>query len=246
MAKGKRYSEAVQTFDRDKLYTPGEAVALVKQNARAKFDETIELSVLLGIDARQADQAIRGGISLPRGTGKDVRVVVFAQGDKAREAREAGALEVGDQDLAKRIEGGWTDFDVAIATPDMMPVVGKLGKILGPRGLMPNPKSGTVTSDVVKAVNEVKAGKIEYRNDKLGNVHAVIGKGSFESEALAENYLAVVDEIVRAKPAAAKGKYIKTISVSSTMGPGVKIDPSKLRDVSIPQSSEPEPVGSSK
>lgn len=237
--KGKRYSQASENFDRDKLYAPGEALAIVKENAKAKFDETIELTVLLGIDARKADQAIRGGISLPKGTGKDVRVVVFAQGDKAREARDAGAMEVGDQELAKKIEGGWTDFDVAIATPDMMPVVGKLGKILGPRGLMPNPKSGTVTPDVTKAVSEVKAGKIEYRNDKFGNVHAIIGKASFSLDSLAENYLAVIDEIMRAKPSAAKGKYVKTINVSSTMAPGVKIDPTRLRDISLPETTEP-------
>ncbi|MGH9197010.1 MAG: 50S ribosomal protein L1 [Acidimicrobiia bacterium] len=237
--KGKRYATASQTFDRDQLYTAGEALALVKENAKAKFDETIELSILLGIDARKADQAIRGGISLPKGTGKDVRVVVFAKGDKAREARDAGAMEVGDEDLAKKIEGGWTEFDVAVATPDMMPVVGKLGKILGPRGLMPNPKSGTVTPDVTKAVSEVKAGKIEYRNDKFGNIHTIIGKASFPLESLTENYLAVVDEILKAKPSASKGKYIKTITLSSTMAPGVKIDPAKVREV---EGAAPEPV----
>lgn len=235
MAQGKRYSQGAALFDRDKLYKPGEALSLIKQMARAKFDESIELTFLLGIDARKADQAIRGTVTLPKGTGKTARVIAFAQGDKAREAQEAGADEVGAQDLADRIQEGWTDFDVAVATPDMMPIVGKLGKILGPRGLMPNPKSGTVTPDVGKAVREVKGGKVEYRNDKFGNVHAVIGKGSFPVEDLAENYLAIVEEILRSKPASAKGRYIKTMAVSSTMGPGVKIDPNVPRDVTIPE-----------
>jgi large subunit ribosomal protein L1 len=232
--RGKRYEGAIQTIDREKLYKPGEALSIVKENAKAKFDESIELSMRLGIDARKADEAIRGTVSLPKGTGKSVRVVVFAQGDKAREAKEAGADRVGDQDLADEIQNGWTDFDVAVATPDMMPVVGKLGKILGPRGLMPNPKSGTVTPDVAKAVGEVKAGKVEYRNDKFGNVHAVIGKASFPVEALAENYLAIVDEILRAKPASAKGRFVKSMAVSSTMGPGVRIDPNEAKEVSLP------------
>ena len=231
--RGKRYEGAIQTIDREKLYKPGEALSIVKENAKAKFDESIELSMRLGIDARKADETVRGTVSLPKGTGKSVRVVVFAQGDKAREAKEAGADRVGDQDVADEIQSGWTDFDVAIATPDMMPVVGKLGKILGPRGLMPNPKSGTVTADVAKAVGEVKAGKVEYRNDKFGNIHAVIGKASFPVEALAENYLAIVDEVLRAKPASAKGRYVKSMALSSTMGPGVRIDPNDAREVSV-------------
>ena len=235
MARGKRYSEASALVDRDKLYKPGEALSILKQMAKAKFDESIELSFLLGIDARKADQALRGTVTLPKGTGKTARVIAFAQGDKAREAQEAGADEVGAQDLADRIQGGWTDFDVAVASPDMMPIVGKLGKILGPRGLMPNPKSGTVTPDVGKAVREVKGGKVEYRNDKFGNVHAIIGKASFPLEDLVENYLAIVEEILRSKPASSKGRYIKTMAVSSTMGPGVRIDPNVPRDVTIPK-----------
>jgi large subunit ribosomal protein L1 len=223
--KGKRYPAASSSFDRDKLYEPAEALRLAKEMATAKFDETIELNMFLNLDVRKADQQVRGTLSLPAGTGKELRVVVFAQADKAREATEAGADVVGDKDLATRIEQGWTDFDVAIATPDMMPVVGKLGKILGPRGLMPNPKSGTVTPDVAKAVKEFKAGKIEYKTDRQANVHTVIGKASFPVEDLEANYMTVVDEIIRAKPAAAKGKYLKSLAVSSTMGPGVKIDP---------------------
>lgn len=223
--KGKRYTEAVSSYERGKLYEPGPALQLVKDLAKAKFDETVELNMYLNLDVRKADQQVRGTVSLPAGTGKELRVVVFAQADKAREASEAGADVVGDKDLAARIEQGWTDFDVAIATPDMMPVVGKLGKILGPRGLMPNPKSGTVTADVAKAVKEFKAGKIEYKTDRQANVHTVIGKASFPVEDLASNYMTVVDEVMRAKPAAAKGKYLKSLAVSSTMGPGVRIDP---------------------
>lgn len=233
--EGKRYLEAAKAYDRGKLYAPWEALDLVKRMASAKFDETIELNIRLGVDPRKQDQQVRGSVSLPKGTGKAVRVVAFAQGDRAREALEAGADEVGGDDLAARVQKGWTDFDVAIATPDMMPVVGKLGKILGPRGLMPNPKSGTVTPDVGRAIKEVKAGKIEYRTDRQANVHTVIGKSSFPIEALAENYLAVVDEVLRAKPAAAKGRYLKSLTVSSTMGPGVRIDPNRARDVAPPE-----------
>jgi large subunit ribosomal protein L1 len=229
--KGKRYANALKTYDRDAFFPPGEAINLAKSLASAKFDETLELSLRLGVDPRKADQQVRGSVSLPWGTGKQVRVAVFAQGDKAREATEAGAEVVGGQDLAERVQKGFTDFDVAIATPDMMPVVGKLGKILGPRGLMPNPKSGTVTPDVARAVKEVKAGKIEYRTDRQANVHTVIGKASFDAAALAENYLAVVDEVVRAKPAAAKGKYLKSATIASTMGPGIRVDTMRLRDV---------------
>lgn len=231
--KGKRYVQALQSYARSQLYAPDDALRLVKQMAEAKFDETIELNFRLGVDARKADQQIRGGVNLPKGTGKQVRLVVFAQADKAREAREAGADEVGDQELAARIQKGWTDFDVAIATPDMMPVVGKLGKILGPRGLMPNPKSGTVTADVGRLVREVKAGKIEYRTDRQGNVHTIVGKASFPLESIAANYLAVVDEVLRAKPSAAKGKYIRSLTLSSSMGPGVHIDPNRAKDVIV-------------
>lgn len=230
MAKmGKRYAAAAASFDRSKFYDPAKALQLVKDMAKAKFDESVELSFRLNLDVRKADQQVRGTVSLPAGTGKTMRVVVFAQADKAREATEAGADEVGDKDLAAKIEKGWTDFDIAIATPDMMPVVGKLGKILGPRGLMPNPKSGTVTVDVAKAVKEFKAGKIEYKTDRQANVHTVIGKASFSLEDLASNYLTVVEEVMRAKPAASKGKYLKSLAVSSTMGPGVRIDPLSIK-----------------
>ncbi len=236
--RGKRFSEALQSFDRDQLYPPGEAIRMVKEMAKAKFDESIELNFRLGIDVRKADQQIRGTVSLPAGTGKDVKVVVFAQADKAREAKEAGADEVGGEDLAEKIQKGWFDFDVAIATPDMMPVVGKLGKLLGPRNLMPNPKAGTVTADVAKAVKEVKAGKIEYKTDgKQPNINTVIGKASFPVEALTENYRAVVDEILRARPSAAKGKYLKSLALSSTMGPGIRIDPNQAKEVVIQENS---------
>lgn len=231
--KGKRYEAAAASFERSRLYEPAEALKLVKDMATSKFDETVELNMLLGLDVRKADQQVRGTVSLPKGTGKNVRVAVFAQADKAREASEAGADVVGDKDLAQRIEKGWTGFDVAIATPDMMPVVGKLGKILGPRGLMPNPKSGTVTTDVGKTVREFKAGKIEYKTDRQANVHTVIGKASFTLEDLSSNYLTVVDEVLRAKPAAAKGKYLKSLAVSSTMGPGVRIDPAEARKLEL-------------
>lgn len=238
--KGKRYGQAVGDLDPEKLYPPGEALAIVRRNAGAKFDETIELSIRLGIDDTKADQKVRGTLSLPQGTGKSAKVIVFAQADKAREAREAGADEVGDQELASRIEKGWTDFDVAIATPDLMPIVGKLGRIL--RAKTPSPKSGTVTTDISKAVREFKGGKIEYRNDKFGNIHVVIGKASFDLSALAENYLTVADEILRVKPAAAKGRYVKSITMSSSMGPGVKVDPASIRDVSLPAEEPQEAV----
>jgi large subunit ribosomal protein L1 len=231
--KGKRYDAAAARYDRSKFYEPAEALQLVKDMATSKFDETVELNLLLGLDVRKADQQVRGTVSLPKGTGKQLRVVVFAQAERAREAEEAGADVVGDKDLAERIEKGWTDFDIAIATPDMMPVVGRLGKILGPRGLMPNPKSGTVTTDVAKTVREFKAGKIEYKTDRQANVHTIIGKASFPVEDLAANYLTVVDEILRAKPSAAKGKYIKSVAVSSTMSPGVRIDPNEARKLDL-------------
>lgn len=224
-AKGKRYLEAAKQVDRTKLYTPEEAFELVKSIAKAKFDETIEVSMRLGVDPRHADQNIRGAVVLPEGTGRNVRVLVFAKGEKAKEAEEAGADRVGAEDVVAEIEKGWTDFDVAIATPDMMGVVGKLGRILGPKGLMPNPKTGTVTMDVGKAVRDSKAGKIEYRVDKTGIIHVPIGKASFSVERLARNFGTLLDAIIKAKPASAKGQYLKSVVVSSTMGPGVKIAP---------------------
>jgi large subunit ribosomal protein L1 len=226
--KGKKYVEAVKQFDRAMQYDPAEALELVKKLASAKFDETVEVSVRLGVDPRHADQQVRGAVSLPAGTGKTVRVLVFAKGDKAKEAEAAGGDIVGAEDIVTKIQEGWLDFDVAVATPDMMGVVGKLGRILGPRGLMPNPKTGTVTFDVTNAIREIKAGKVEYRTDKAGIIAAPIGKVSFEGEKLATNFKAFMDAIIRAKPAAAKGVYLKSITVSSTMGPGVKVNPVKL------------------
>ena len=231
MQKGKKYRAALETFDRQQLHSPAEAVPLVKELAPAKFDETIELAVRLGVDPRKADQIVRGTLSLPAGTGRTARVVVFAQGDGAAEARAAGADEVGADDLVARVEGGFLDFDVAIATPDMMGQVGKLGRVLGPRGLMPNPKTGTVTTDVGKAVTEFKGGRVEYRTDKVGNVHVRVGKASFTTEQLLQNVHAVIEELVRAKPAAAKGRYLRGVTLSSTMGPGVRIDPARARQV---------------
>ncbi len=228
---GKRYRQSLETIDRENLYTPAEAVGLIKGFEGSKFDETVEVHVRTGLNVRHADQQLRGTISLPHGLGKEMTVAVFAKGDKAREAEEAGADHVGAEDLAERIEGGFTDFDVAIATPDMMPVVGKLGRILGPQGKMPNPKVGTVTMDVSKAVSESKAGKIEYRTDRHAIVHLPIGKLSFDERTLLENYAALIDEIVRAKPAVAKGRYLSSVTLTTTMGPGVKVDPSRTRDI---------------
>lgn len=226
MAKqSKRYQDATRHFDQAKTYSAAEAFSLVKTMALARFDETIEAAFRLGIDARKADQAVRGTVSLPNGIGKDVRVAVFAQGDAARAAGEAGADLVGGSDLVEQVQGGMLDFDVAIAAPDMMSQVGKLGKILGPRGLMPNPKSGTVTPNVAEAVVEFKAGRVEYRNDRYGNVHIALGKASFDAQRLLENYAAAAEELARVKPASAKGRYFKAITICSTMGPGVKIDP---------------------
>jgi large subunit ribosomal protein L1 len=229
MAQGKKYRDALKRFDRERLHTPPEAVELVRSLAKANFDETVELVVRLGVDPRKADQIVRGTVGLPAGTGKDVRVAVFAAGEAANAAREAGAAIVGSDDLAAQIEGGMLDFDVTIATPDLMPVVGRLGRVLGPRGLMPNPKSGTVTPDVAKAVADFKGGKVEYRTDRYGNIHVPIGKASFTAEALLENFRAVIDELNRAKPASAKGRYMRRVALSSTMGPGIKIDPTRLR-----------------
>jgi large subunit ribosomal protein L1 len=229
---GKAYRDALEKIDREHEYAPAEAVALLKEAAAArKFNESVELHVRTGLNVRHADEQLRGTIALPHGLGKDVTVAVFAKGDAAREAQEAGADHVGDDDLAKKVEEGFTDFDVAIATPDMMPVVGKLGRILGPQGKMPNPKVGTVTTDVRKAVEESKSGKVEYRTDRAAIVHLVIGKADFEERKLLENYAAVVEELVRAKPSVAKGRYLRTITLTTTMGPGIKVDPARTRDI---------------
>jgi large subunit ribosomal protein L1 len=226
---GKKLEDALKKFDRDQFYAPGEAVALAKTTASAKFDESVDVAVGLGVDPRKADQMVRGTVALPAGTGKDVRVAVFATGEAAESAREAGADIVGADDLAAEVEAGKLDFDLVIAAPDMMPLVGRLGRTLGPRGLMPNPKTGTVTPDVGKAVGEFKGGKVEYRTDRYGNVHVQIGRASFEPEALARNFHAVIEELQRAKPASAKGRYFKKITVSSTMGPGIRVDTTRLR-----------------
>ncbi|WP_102399178.1 50S ribosomal protein L1 [Haloimpatiens massiliensis] len=232
MAKvGKKYQESSKLVDRNTLYTAGEALDLTVKTSKAKFDETVELAVRLGVDPRHADQQVRGAVVLPHGTGKTVKVLVFAKGDKAKEAEAAGAEYVGAEELAQKIQSeNWFDFDVVVATPDMMGVVGRLGRILGPKGLMPNPKSGTVTFDVAKAINEIKAGKVEYRVDKTAIIHVPVGKSSFGVEKLSENLRALMEAIIKAKPAALKGQYIKSISVSSTMGPGVKINPAKALD----------------
>ncbi|HQD39188.1 MAG: 50S ribosomal protein L1 [Firmicutes bacterium] len=231
MAKrGKRYQELVKDFNRETFYEPAEALAIVKEKANAKFDETVEVAVRLGVDPRHADQQVRGTVVLPHGTGRQVRVLVFAKGEKAKEAEAAGADFVGAEDLAEKIQGGWTDFDVAVATPDMMGVVGRLGRILGPRGLMPNPKTGTVTMEIEKAVREIKAGKVEYRVDKAAIVHVGIGKASFSLEQLQDNFRTLMDAIVKAKPPAAKGTYLRKIVLSSTMGPGVRVNPNSIFD----------------
>ena len=231
MARSKKYVDATRKYDPDTLHAPPEALDIVRSSATRNFDETVEVAIRLGIDPRKADQMVRGTVSLPNGTGKAVRVAVFATGDAAREAEQAGADVVGADDLVSRVEGGFLDFDVAIATPDLMGQVGKLGRTLGPRGLMPNPKTGTVTNEVAKAVSEFKAGKVEYRTDRHGNVHVPIGKASFERDALVANFQAVIDEINRAKPASAKGRYVTSVTASSTMGPGIKIDPSRATGI---------------
>ena len=222
---GKKYHEARKKIYRHRYYAPAEAFTLLKEIAAASFDETVELSIRLGVNPKHADQQVRGAVVLPHGTGKEVKVIVFAKGEKAKEAEEAGADVVGAEDLAEKIQGGWLEFDVAVATPDIMGVVGKLGRLLGPRGLMPNPKTGTVTFDVSRAVTEIKSGKVEYRTDKAGNIHAPIGKASFTPEKLLENFYSVVEALIKAKPAAAKGQYLRSITVSTTMGPGIKINP---------------------
>jgi large subunit ribosomal protein L1 len=230
-AHGKRYADDLQKVDREREYEPAEAVSLVRSLATAKFDESIEVHVRTGLNVRHADEQLRGTIALPNGVGKDVKIVVFAQGAKVAEAEAAGADVVGGDDLAKRIEDGFDEFDVAIATPDMMSVVGRLGRVLGPSGKMPNPKVGTVTMDVAKAVEESKSGKVEYRTDRTAIVHLVIGKASFGDTQLLENYAAVIEELIRAKPSVAKGRYLRSITVTSTMGPGVKVDPSRTREI---------------
>jgi large subunit ribosomal protein L1 len=226
---GKKYADALKQYDRDRFYSPTEALNLVKSMAKAKFDENVDIAFRLGVDPRKADQMVRGTVALPSGTGKDIRVAVFAAGEAAEAARAAGADIVGADDLAAQIEAGKMDFDLAIATPDMMPLVGRLGRTLGPRGLMPNPKTGTVTQDVGRAVTEFKGGKVEYRTDRYGNVHVQLGKVSFEMPQLEANFRAVLDEVQRAKPAAAKGRYLRKITISSTMGPGVRIDTNRLK-----------------
>ena len=229
--RGKRYRGLYEQVDREKVYEPAEAVSLIKSLQSAKFNETVEVHIRTGLNVRHADEQLRGTISLPNGVGKEQTIAVFAKGDKAREAQEAGADVVGDEDLAKRIEEGFTDFDVAIATPDMMPVVGRLGRILGPQGKMPNPKVGTVTDDVAQAVSESKAGRMEYRTDRSAIVHIPLGKTDMDERALLENYAALIDEVVRAKPAAAKGRYLRTITLTTTMGPGVRVDPLRTRNI---------------
>jgi large subunit ribosomal protein L1 len=242
MARGKNYRQARASYDRETEYSPVTAVRLLKDMQTAKFDETVEVHFRLGLNVRHADEQLRGTLMLPHGTGKEAKVAVFAEGDKAREAEEAGADVVGSADLAKRVEEGFTDFDVAIATPDQMGNVGRLGRILGPRGLMPNPKTGTVTFDVGKAVRDAKAGKLEYRTDRGACVHVAIGKKSFDERQLVENYAALVDEIVRAKPAAAKGRYIRQITLTSTMAPGIRVDTTRTRNVAEELEESPEAV----
>jgi large subunit ribosomal protein L1 len=228
---GKTYLAAREQVDREREYTPVEAISLLKSLPGPNFDETVEIHVRTGLNVRHADEQLRGTIALPNGLGKDVKIAVFAQGDKAREAEEAGADYVGAEDLAKRVEEGFTDFDVAIATPDLMPVVGRLGRVLGPQGKMPNPKVGTVTMDVAKAVSESKSGKVEYRTDRTAIVHLAIGKKEFSERQLLENYAAIIDELIKARPAAAKGRYLRSIVLTATMGPGVKVDPTRTRDI---------------
>ena len=231
MAKGKKHSDATKRFDRDNLHTVPEAIDLVKSLAGAGFDESVELAVRLGVDPRKADQMVRGTVALPSGTGKDIRVAVFANGDKAEAARDAGADIVGSDELIDRVNGGWLDFDAVVATPDMMGKVGRLGRVLGPRGLMPNPKTGTVTPDVAKAVTDIKGGKIEFRVDRHANLHFIIGKSSFSQAQLAENYAAALEEVLRLKPASSKGRYLRKVTVSTTMGPGIQVDPNRTRRV---------------
>jgi large subunit ribosomal protein L1 len=231
MKRSKAYRATVESFDLDNLYSPVEAIKIARTGSRRKFDETVDVAMRLGVDPRKADQMVRGTVNLPHGTGKTARVLVFANGDKAEAAREAGADYVGADDMIERVNGGWLDFDAVVATPDMMGKVGRLGRVLGPRGLMPNPKTGTVTPDVVKAVTDIKGGKIEFRVDRHANLHFIIGKASFSERQLAENYAAALEEVLRLKPASSKGRYLKKVTVSTTMGPGVQVDPNKTRNV---------------
>ncbi|MGC5050084.1 50S ribosomal protein L1 [Micromonospora sp. DT48] len=231
MQRSKNYRKAAEAIDRSKLYSPAEAVKLAKENTAVKFDATVEVAMRLGVDPRKADQMVRGTVNLPHGTGKTARVIVFAAGAKAEEAVAAGADEVGTDELVARIQGGWLDFDAAIATPDQMAKIGRIARILGPRGLMPNPKTGTVTMDVAKAVNDIKGGKITFRVDKHSNLHLIIGKASFSEAQLVDNYAAVLDEVLRAKPSAAKGKYLKKVTLTTTMGPGVPVDPNMVKNL---------------
>jgi large subunit ribosomal protein L1 len=231
MQRSKGYRKAAESIDANKLYEPADAIKLAKESSPTKFDATVEVAMRLGVDPRKADQMVRGTVNLPHGTGKTARVIVFAQGAKAEEAVAAGADEVGTDELVARIQGGWLDFDAAIATPDQMAKIGRIARILGPRGLMPNPKTGTVTMDVAKAVTDIKGGKITFRVDKHANLHLIIGKASFTAAQLVDNYAAVLDEVMRSKPSAAKGKYLRTITMASSQGPGVKIDPSRTRDL---------------
>jgi len=242
MTHGKRYRQVLGVIDREAVYSPVQAIRMLKDTPPAKFDETVEVHMNLGLNVRHAEEQLRGTLMLPHGTGRTARVVVFAEGDKAKEAQDAGADVVGAADLAKRVEEGFTDFDVAIATPDQMGNVGKLGRVLGPRGLMPNPKTGTVTMDVAKAVREAKAGKLEYRTDRGANVHVPIGKRSFDERQLVENYATLLDEILKAKPASSKGRYIKKITLASTMGPGIHIDPTRTRGIVEDLTEEQEPA----
>ncbi|HEY3260767.1 MAG TPA: 50S ribosomal protein L1 [Pseudonocardiaceae bacterium] len=231
MKRSKAYREAIEKVDRTRLYSPIEAANLAKQTSPTKMDATVEVAIRLGVDPRKADQMVRGTVNLPHGTGKTARVIVFAAGDKAEEAVLAGADEVGSEDLIARIQGGWLDFDAAVASPDQMAKVGRIARILGPRGLMPNPKTGTVTTDVVKAVTDIKGGKINFRVDKQANLHLIIGKVSFDTAKLVENYAAALDEVMRAKPAAAKGRYLKKVTFATTMGPGIPVDPNRTRNI---------------
>jgi large subunit ribosomal protein L1 len=232
MQRSKTYRAASETIDKDEVYSPVSAIKLAKTSAKKKFDETLDVAMRLGVDPRKADQMVRGTVNLPHGTGKTARVLVFANGDKAEAARAAGADHVGGDELIEKVAGGWLDFDAAVATPDMMGKVGRLGKVLGPRGLMPNPKTGTVTMDVAKAVNDIKGGKIEFRVDRHANLHFIIGKASFSEEQLAENYAAALEEILRLKPSSSKGRYLRKITLSTTMGPGIQVDPNRVRNVS--------------
>jgi large subunit ribosomal protein L1 len=233
MQRSKTYRAAAESIDRDALYSPVEAIRIAQAGAKKKFDETVDVAMRLGVDPRKADQMVRGTVNLPHGTGKTARVLVFASGDKADAAREAGADVVGGDELIEKVNGGWLDFDAVVATPDMMGKVGRLGRVLGPRGLMPNPKTGTVTPDVAKAVSDIKGGKIEFRVDRHANLHFIIGKASFSQVQLAENYAAALEEVLRLKPASSKGRYLRKVTLSTTMGPGIPVDPNKTRNVAV-------------